>query len=150
VNLARRVATRSVDVTGPLVVVLIGAVLPWGRSGTADRSSFELVRVARRLEVLDGAAATVAVLWLALPVVTAVVAIAGASGRRGLAAALGATAAVSTVALAIAVLRSPLIARPGIAVSCVGAGLLLVALAVGAASRRVGTDGSHPREPGRP
>jgi len=119
--------TWSLDVTVSVLIVLIGAALPWGRSGTADRSSFELVRLARRLDVLDGGAATAAKLWLAMPLVVAAVAVAGAAGHRRLALTLGTATAAAGVGLAAATYRSPLLPRFGLPVTMAGAGLLTLA-----------------------
>jgi hypothetical protein len=117
----------SLDVVAPVLIVLIGATLPWGRSGAADRSSFELVRLARRLDVLDGGAATAAKAWLAAPLVVAVVVVAGATGRRTLAALTGTVLVVVAVGLVAATYRSPLLPRYGLHVTMAGAGALAVA-----------------------
>ncbi|MGH9137331.1 MAG: hypothetical protein ACRD0G_09840, partial [Acidimicrobiales bacterium] len=58
-------------VVGGAVGVAVAAFLPWGGSGRADRTSFELVSLARRLDVLDGAAASLAPAWYAVPLVAA-------------------------------------------------------------------------------
>jgi hypothetical protein len=130
------VRRRSLDVSAGILVVLVGAAMPWGGSGEVDRSSFELVRFARRLDVLDGVAATLAVAWLSLPLVAALVIVAGWSGRRRWALATATLAGVAGAALALAVHRSPLLNRPGLRVTMVGAGAL-VSVWVVEAGRRV-------------
>jgi hypothetical protein len=129
---------RSLDVVVPVLIVLVGAILPWGRSGEVDRSSFELVRLARRLDVLDGGAAAVARVWLVAPLVVAVVVAAGVTGRRALAVVTGTALVVVAVALVAATYRSPLLPRYGLHVTMVGAGALVIAglSAVGARRRR--------------
>jgi hypothetical protein len=133
------VRTRSLDVAACMLLVLVGAAMPWGGSGEVDRSSFELVRYARRLDVLDGIAATLAVAWLALPLVAALVVVAGWSGRRGLALAGATSAAVFGAGLAVAVSASPLLERSGIRVTMVGAGALAIVWFMEAWRRVVGS-----------
>ena len=116
---------RSIDVSAGIVVVLVGAALPWGGSGEVDRSSFELVRYARRLDVLEGVAATLAVAWLALPLVVALVVVAGWSGRRRWALVAASVAGLFGLGLAVAVHRSPLLDRVGLSVTMFGAGALV-------------------------
>ena len=129
---------RSLDVVVPVLIVLVGATLPWGRSGEVDRSSFELVRLARRLDVLEGGAAAVARVWLAAPLVVAIVVAAGMTGRRGVAVAAGTALVGVAVALVAVTYRSPLLPRYGLHVTMVGAGALVIAglTAVGARPRR--------------
>lgn len=116
---------RSLDVSAGIVLVLAGAALPWGGSGEVDRSSFELVRFARRLDVLDGVAATLAIAWLSLPLVAALVLVAGWSGRRRWALAAASVVGLAGLGLAWAVHRSPLLDRVGTRVTMVGAGVLV-------------------------
>jgi hypothetical protein len=116
-----KLRSRSPDVVAGSLIVLTGAFLPWGRSGSIDRSSFELVRLARRLDVLDGAAATGARLWLAAPLLVAAVVVAALAGRGTLAVGLGTLVAAAGVGLAIAVHQSPLVPRPGLHVTMGGA-----------------------------
>lgn len=129
-NLTERLRSRSLDVVAAALIVLLGAALPWGRSGRVDRSSFELVRLARRLDVLEGVMATVAKLWLTAPMVVAALTVAAISGQRRLALTLGAVVVAAAVALAIALHRSPLLPRYGVYVTMVGAGVLVIAVAL--------------------
>lgn len=129
-NLTERRRSRSLDVVAAALIVLLGAALPWGRSGRVDRSSFELVRLARRLDVLEGATATLAKLWLTAPMAVAAVTVAALSGRRRLAFTLGTVVVVAAVALAIVVHRSPVLPRYGLYVTMGGAGVLISAVAL--------------------
>jgi hypothetical protein len=133
----------SLDVVTPILIVLIGAALPWGRSGEADRSSFELVRLARRLDVLHGGAATAAKVWLAMPLVVAVIVVAGATGRRTLALIAGTVVALAAVGLVAATYRSPLIPRYGLRVTMAGTGALAVAGIADAIRRRRAAPHTH-------
>lgn len=136
------VRARSLDVSACIVLLLVGAAMPWGGSGEVDRSSFELVRYARRLDVLEGLAATLAVVWLTLPLVAALVVVAGWSGRRRWALASTTVAMLMGVLLALAVLASPLLARAGLRVTMVAAGALVVVWVMEARRRMVGS--RHP------
>jgi hypothetical protein len=126
-KIAEKLRNRSLDVTVPALIVLIGAALPWGRSGEEDRSSFELIQVARRLDVLEGPAATIAWTWLVLPLLVAGIAVAGTHGRRRLALGVGTGVAVAAVLLVVAVHRSPLLPRYGLHVTLAGVVVLAVA-----------------------
>lgn len=118
------------------MLVVLGSVLPWGRSGRVDRSGFDLVRLARRFDVLDGAAAGVARLWLVAPVALAVVVVATGARRAGVAVALGTALAVGGLILVVAVHRSPLAPRPGLHVTTAGAAVVL-ASALWSTARRL-------------
>jgi hypothetical protein len=144
-KLIEKMRARSLDVVVAVLIVLIGAALPWGRSGQADRSSFELVRLARRLDVLDGGAATAAKLWLAMPLVVAVVVVAAGTGRRGLAVVVGTVLAVFAVGLVAATYRSPLLPRYGLPVTMAGAGALAIAGMVEVLWRRASPDTDRAR-----
>ena len=55
-------------------VVLVGSFLPWYRSGRRARSSYDLFAVVERIGALPGPVATVAVsIWVAVPLVVALV-----------------------------------------------------------------------------
>lgn len=126
-KLIEKTGVPSLLVAGGVLIVLLGALAPWGRSGRTDRSSFELVRIARRLDVLEGALATTAKLWLLAPIAVAVVVVAAMAGWAKLAGVTGTAVAVAGVALAIAVRQSPLVARWGLAVTMAGAAVVVVA-----------------------
>jgi hypothetical protein len=86
-------------VLGALLVLTLAATFaPWHRSGTTSRSSYEVVRSAERLGVLDrGLAPTVATAWAFVPAIGTVGLLALALGRwrwaLGAAAAAGAMVA---------------------------------------------------------
>lgn len=124
----RRTYSTPCVVVGSLLVAGFG-FLPWGASGRAERSSYALVSVADRLEVLDGWGAVLVKAWYLAPALAAVVWLATALGRTAVARAVAATLALGGVALAIVVRRSPVLDRPGpcatiVAACVVGLGLL--------------------------
>ena len=67
-------------VVGSLLVAGTG-FLPWGASGRAERSSYAIVTIVDRLDILDGVAAALAPAWFLAPVAAAVVWTAAALGR---------------------------------------------------------------------
>lgn len=126
---------RPLGVVVGSLIVLIGAALPWGGSGRVDRSSFEIVRVAGRNDLLPEGLAGPAKIWLLAPAAVAAVVVAAAYGRRILAVGVGTVLAALGALLAVSVWRSPMQPRFGLAVSLAGA--LLVAIdAIGHAVRR--------------
>jgi hypothetical protein len=130
-------------VIGSLIVVG-GALLPWGGSGRVDRSSFDIVRVAGRNQLLPDGLAGPARIWLLAPVALALVLVAAAYRRRALAVGVAVgLAAVGTV-LVVAVWRSPMQPRFGLAVSLGGA-LLTAGDAMRHAVRRTAADKEHAR-----
>lgn len=125
-------------VAGSLIVVL-GGLLPWGGSGRVDRSSYEIVRIAGRNDLLPDGIAGPVKLWLLAPLLLAVVLVAAAYRRRGLVVGLGTALALAGVALVVSVWRSPMQPRFGLTVSLVGA-LLTGADAIRQAVRRTAAD----------
>ncbi|MBA2497578.1 MAG: hypothetical protein H0V33_10895 [Acidimicrobiia bacterium] len=103
-----------------LTVVVVGTFLPWGASGRAERSSYELVAVLSRLEVVDGWLADLATAWYFLPLLAAAALVAVLTGRRQLARILGTATGVAVVGMSAAVTRSPLSPRPGMCVTIIG------------------------------
>lgn len=122
-NLAARDPGPALLLAG-LAVVVVGTFLPWGASGRAERSSYELVAVLARLEVLDGWVADLATTWYFLPLVAGATLAALLAGRRRLARILGTATGVAVVGMAVAVTRSPLSPRPGMCVTIIGTVLL--------------------------
>jgi hypothetical protein len=112
----RRQFAVIVTVAAALVVVM-AAFLPWGRSGEADRSSFELVQAADRLGVLTGRTRHLAVAWYLLPALVALLWIAATLRRPVAVAALGLAAGGLAVAGAAVVLASPLKIGPGVPIA---------------------------------
>lgn len=107
-----------------LAVVVVGTFLPWGASGRAERSSYELVAVLSRLEVLDGWLAAPATAWYFLPLLAAAGLVAVLTGRQPLARILGTVTGVAVVGMAVALTRSPLSPRPGVCVTIIGTVLM--------------------------
>jgi hypothetical protein len=109
------------------------SLLPWVRIGTRERSSYELLAAARRLEVLDrGAERALLVAWRFLPLVVALGWLALFVGRRRLAGAAGLLAGISAIAVSTAVLRAPLLvlrAVPGTTI-CGGVALLAAVISL--------------------
>lgn len=149
-KIIERLRAISLDVTIPTLIVLLGTALPWARSGEVDRSGFDLARLARRLDVLDGPAAAAVAALLLLPVASAAVAVAGARGQRRIAASLGTVFTVLAVVLAVAVLRSPLQPRIGLHVTMVGAALLAVAGVGAIAGMGIGAADDRPQRNRKP
>ena len=114
--------------------------LPWGASGRVDRSSYAIVALVDRLDILDGAAAALARAWYLAPVAAAGVWTAAALGRRGLARALAAVLAVGGAALAVAGRRSPLVDRPGTYATIAAAGVVGPGLVLAVVERGRATD----------
>jgi hypothetical protein len=121
----RTVTAGTVVAVAGTVLIAATAFLPWGRSGQALRNSFELVAVAGRLELLDGAAAGGARVWFLVPVLAGLVWLAAAVGRPLLTAALSATAGSMCLAGVLLLERSPLGREPGAALAAAAAVLAL-------------------------
>ncbi len=93
----------------------VAAFLPWGRSGTARRNSFELVQAAERLDLLDGALAGVGALaWFLVPAAVAGVWLAAVLRRPVMAGTLASSVAALGLALAVVVRSSPVRTEPGL------------------------------------
>ena len=125
-------------VAGSLAVAASG-FLPWGASGRRERSSYELVGVVDRLDVLDGTAAAAVTAWYLAPVLAAVVWLTAATGRHGVARAVAAVLAAGGAALAVAVRRSPLLDRPGTYATIAAAGVVGLGLVLAFVERRAST-----------
>ncbi len=124
-------------------VVALGSVLPWATSGARTRSSHELVRVAARLDLVEGTPAVLVRAWHF--VVLAAVVVVGLVLARRLrwAAVLAMVVGVSTLGLAFAVKRSPLEADVGLALSVLGA---IVALSGAAGTLTLSPGRTHDRD----
>lgn len=130
-------SSRPLGVAAGCLLVVIGALLPWGQAGQRSRSSFEIVSVAQRNGFLPDAVAGPSRLWLLAPVVAAVAIVAAAYRRSAVAVGLGALLAAAAVGLAVGVGQSPLVPRYGIKVTLLGA----VLVAVDAIRQAVGNRG---------
>jgi len=128
-------STAAAVLRWTLVAVAAGAVAvtfaPWLRTGTATRTSYEVVRAADRLGVLSpGSQAVVSVAWSFLPLVAALAVLALVCDRVRLAAGLAATVGLVEVFLASAINNAPRSADWGAPAGLVlGSALVVVALA---------------------
>jgi len=114
-------------VTAGGVVVLTGSLMPWLRSGSRDRNSFQLYSVLRHLDAADDLLSRVVLrAWPLLPLALAVTAVLAWAGWRRASAVIALVAASEVVIACAAARRSALTSRPGIGVSFVGASLLIV------------------------
>lgn len=140
---------RWVASSGALVV-LVGSFLPWLASGTADRSSYDLLGIVDRLGFSpDGVVGWAVRLWPLLPLLLVVTVISHhiTSDRSWLPAVRSGTAALSALyagAVALAVRLAPDIGlfepRPGPWVTLAGA--LLLALSAVLSSSAGGAPGA--------
>lgn len=112
-----------------VIGVLGASFLPWARSGSATRTSYELVAAARRLEVVSGVGATLARGWYLLPLVVACTWLAATLRRPLVAAVSSAVVGTATLALVAAVKASPLPADTGTTLSLIAGIVALVGAA---------------------
>lgn len=122
-------------VVGSLLVAGCG-FLPWGASGRRERSSYALLAVVDRLDILDGPAAPLARLWYLAPVAAAVVWLAVALGRPAVARVVAAVLAGGGTVLAVVVRRSVLVDRVGTCATIVASGLVVLGLVLAAVDQR--------------
>jgi hypothetical protein len=109
---------------GGATLVALSLALPWGASGRRWRTAIELLRLARRLDVASGAAASVLIVaGLLVPVLAAAAWVAAALDNRPVTAALTGSVALIAIALGYAVVRSPLKLGAGMPIG-MGAGAL--------------------------
>ena len=104
--------------------------LPWGRSGSRSRSSYDIVDVAGRADVLPTSMASLAPAWFLIPVLCGLVLLAVAARRVRLAAAGAATLGALVTAGGVLVARSPLVTEPGAIIGSVAGGSTVLAGAV--------------------
>lgn len=125
----RRGTVGVVLAVGGAVGVVVGSFLPYARSGSATRTSYEVVGVAERLDVVTGPAATLARGWYLVPLLAAGAWLAAALGNRALL--VASCAILSTAALALGVLlnRSPLRADVGLYLASLAGALSLLGAA---------------------
>lgn len=119
---------------GTLFVAAAG-FLPWGASGRRSRTSYELVAVLDRLEVLDGAGAAAAKAWYLAPLLAGATLLAAAARRPALARSLAGVVAAGGATLAVLTRRSPLLDRPGTSVTLLAAGVVGVGLVLALVER---------------
>jgi hypothetical protein len=139
---------------------VIGALLPWLRTGGRSRNSFDLFRVVGDLGFArHGVAATAIRWWPIVPLLAVVAVVTSWWGWARTGGVVGVVAGLYTLAVGIAVLGAPtrgrIIARSvGATVTTVGGGVLLVGsaavLAVGVGWRPAVIPPTGPVAPGRP
>lgn len=105
-------------------VAAVALALPWGASGERWRSAYALIRLARELDIADGAlSGTFAVCVALTPILAASAWVAAAVRWRKSTQLLTAAVAALTVVTAYAVLRSPLRVGAGLTIG-VAAGVV--------------------------
>jgi hypothetical protein len=157
--LGRRAAPVAVMAIGAALAV-VGALLPWIRTGGRSRNSFDLFRLVDDLGFAPRGAAATAIRWWPIVPLLAVVAVVGAWwGWARAGGAVGVVAAGYTLAVAIAILGAPtrgrVVARSlGATVTVVGGAVLLggsvAVLIVGGGRRPAVTPPTGPVATGRP
>jgi hypothetical protein len=121
-----------------VVVAGVGSLLPFATSGERSRSSYELVSLARRLEVVpEGWPGAATRLWFAVPLVLVACWLLVLIGRTPAAAWCGLAAAAILTAGLVAVWRSPLDVSTGWTVTSSGTvGIVASAAVLLATARR--------------
>ena len=87
---------------------LAASFLPWARSGTRLRDSYELVAVAGRLDVLPSPWAGASAAWSLLPLCAVLVGVAMAFHRPLAIGTISLTVGIASISLAVVVFASPL------------------------------------------
>jgi len=126
-------------VLGGAVAVVGASFLPWVRSGSASRSSYEVVEAADRLGVTGGAGALAVRAWFLLPLVVAGACLAASLGRERLAAVLGGLGGAAAGLLAYLVGRSPLTTDVGWTATVVAVAVVLLGAGLSVAGRNLGS-----------
>lgn len=118
--------------TASTVVAVAVTFAPWLRTGSATRTSYEVVRSAERLEVMAARPQlVVSVVWAFLPMVSALSILASTLDRRYLAAGSAAVVGLAVAVLAAVVARAPRSADWGTQAGLAsGSALVVVALAI--------------------
>ena len=127
---------------GGALLVALASFLPWGQSGQSERTSYELVAVAHRLELLPAGVAGGRVLWYCVPALVAASFLTWVLEKRVVATTLSALVGLLAAVAALLIARSPVTVRSG-AVLAGGAG---VAAIIGGALRLVGKDADVRRD----
>jgi hypothetical protein len=131
--------------------VVVSSFLPWARSGSADRDSYQLVAAAERLELLSPPLQRVALAWYLVVVAVGVAWLAAGMHRHLLAA--GACAATGSLALllSVATMASPLRALTGTPVAAASGGIALLGsiAVIGTTLRQRRAAGRSGHGPGR-
>lgn len=127
-----------------VIAVAVGSFLPWVWSGAASRDSFEVVRAARRLGVVDSDLLSGGlVLWYFVPLFAATTLLLVALRRERLAGAAAGVLGVVVLVVGLMVLSSSADVGSGPAVSSTaGAATALGGLVVLGTGRRAGSGGT--------
>jgi hypothetical protein len=108
------------------IAVVVGTFLPWLRSGTVWRTSYEVWRSADRLGVIEGTGAELLqAAWFLLPLGAGCLVVAVALDRARLSSAIAAVIGVLAVTGATVALLAPLPTGAGPVVTAVGGGIAL-------------------------
>lgn len=86
---------------------------PWGRSGEASRSSYQIVDIADRAGVVPDSAANFTWVWYLVPILCGAAFVAAALGRPRSVGAVCTILGALVVAGAVLVSSSPLVTEPG-------------------------------------
>jgi hypothetical protein len=110
-----------------LAIIGVSSFADWTRTGTRHRNSYELVAVARRLEVVhNGALGALARGWVLAPLCSVLAATALVYRLPRLAALAAGLVSAATIALVLAVNSSPLRAEGAVTVAMAGAIMTLI------------------------
>lgn len=110
-----------------LAVIGVSSFSDWTRTGTRYRNSYELVAVARRLEVVPNAAlGALARGWVLAPLCSVLAVTALVYRIPRLAAVIAGLVSIATIALVLAVNSSPLRAEGAVTVAMAGAIMTLI------------------------
>lgn len=128
--------------TGASVAVIASAFAPWGRSGEAVRSSFELIAAADRIDLLEPPWSILAVTWYVLPMLAGAACVAAATARTLVVAVLASTIGALSMTGCAVLYQSPLGPEVGAPLAGVAGGLAVVSgLLLGAMTGRRKADG---------
>lgn len=119
------VAARTVAVAG-LATVVLASFAPWLRSGERTRSSYDLVQVVDRIDVLDGGSLRwLPTAWVCVPLLAAIAIACFVGGAPRWAAGLSAVVGGFALVVGWAVLEAPFCPEWG-SRAAVGGGALVV------------------------
>ena len=133
----QRVPAGLIVAIAGAAVVVVGAFLPWVRSGATNRNSFAMLRVADDLGVVHGwTRRTMLVTWFFMPAACGVLALVSLGRRRWPPVVVSLAIAVAGLIMWGAALSSPLSLAYGAAVNQGGVTLLIVGALMSSRARR--------------
>ncbi len=118
---------------------LVASFLPWARSGSRVRDSYELVAVADRLDLLASPWAGASAAWTLLPLCTVLAGVGVASHRPFVIGTISLTVGIASISLAVVVFASPLGTELGARAAVVTGAISVVGALVVIAEQRRGT-----------